>query len=77
MLAQCLKMISNTYDLDKIQTLDEKCLTVLSPTLPCYSSVASMVSNLYTFSPVWDMTTRKGSSWHQRDKTTKYGKTDS
>lgn len=57
-------MISNAYNLNKTQTLDGKCLKVLLPTLPCYSSVASIVSNLYAFPLMWDTTTGK-SLWYQ------------
>lgn len=63
MLAQHFEMISNAYDLIR-QSLDGKFLRVLLPTLPCYSSVASMASSLYTFPPMWDMPARKGPSWH-------------
>lgn len=65
MLAQCFKIISNTYDLDKIQILDEKYLRALPPTLPCYSNVASMVSSLCIFPPTWDMTTKRSPFCHQ------------
>ena len=45
MLAQHFKMIrmvSNAYDLKKIQTLYGKCLRFLPPTPPCYLNMTSV-----------------------------------
>ena len=63
MLTYLFEMISNTYDLDKIWTLDEKFLRI-PPTSPCYMKVTSTGVQSVHFPLTWDTTCRKGPSWH-------------
>ena len=75
-LAQHFKMISNVYGLDKIKTLDGKCLRVIPPTFLFPSNVASVVSSLHFPSNV-GQDNQESSFLATRDKTSKCGKPDS
>lgn len=69
MLAQCLKMISKAYNLNKIWAVDEKCLRGLPANLPCYSNEAfSGFQLLGIFALTRDMATRKGLPSMERQK---------
>ena len=77
MLAGYFKMISNTYDLDKIQTLNKKSLRVLPNTLFCYSLWHQEVYHLCTFPLRWDRIPREVLSWYWGIKVSEVRKPDS
>ena len=75
-IAYQFKMISSVYGLDKIQTLDGKCLIVIPPTFLCPSNVVSMISNLH-FPSDMGHSHQESSSLAPRTKTSRSGKPDS